>query len=66
MCVYHISILLGVKRPRPGAADALAAVVALLPEASAAAVAVTREPNKNSIEWGFNIIQKAVADASSE
>jgi nucleoside-diphosphate-sugar epimerase len=24
------------------------------------------ELDKNSIEWGFNIIQKAVADASSE
>jgi hypothetical protein len=55
-----------VKRPRPGVAEALAGVVAQLPEAGAAAVAVTRKPNKNSIEWGFNIIQKAVADASSE
>ncbi len=59
-------MLLGVKRPRLGAADALAAVVALLPEAGAAAAAVTRKPNTNSIEWGFNIMQKAVADASSK
>ena len=54
------------KRPRPDAADALAGVVALLPEASAVTAAVTRKPHKSSVDWGFNTIQKAFADASSD